>query len=116
MPIREATVEQLDEARRASDGTGAPRILDVRTEGEHAIASLSGALLIPLHELNGRVGELAEEGWGHDDPVFVLCHHGVRSRTGAAILQGMGFQNVASVTGGIEAWSLRVDPAVPRYS
>ena len=115
MPIRETTVEQLDEALRASGGAATPRLLDVRTEGEHAIASISAAVLIPLHELHGRVGELIEEGWGHDDPIFVLCHHGVRSRTGAAILESLGFRDVVSVAGGIDAWSLRVDRSVPRY-
>jgi rhodanese-related sulfurtransferase len=48
-------------------------------------------------------------------PIVVYCHHGVRSLSGAAILQQAGFEKVASMRGGIEAWSLLVDPSVPRY-
>ncbi|MFI5299957.1 MAG: rhodanese-like domain-containing protein, partial [Polyangiales bacterium] len=85
------------------------------TEGEHQVAAIEGAVLIPLHELPRRSAELLELGWALDAPVAVLCHHGVRSRSGAAILQGAGFTSVRSVAGGIEAWSVRVDPSVPRY-
>jgi len=45
----------------------------------------------------------------------VYCHHGIRSLSGAAILAAAGFPNVASMSGGIERWSLQVDPDVPRY-
>ena len=47
--------------------------------------------------------------------VVVYCHHGVRSLSGAAILGQAGVENVYSMAGGIEAWSQRIDPAVPRY-
>jgi adenylyltransferase/sulfurtransferase len=47
--------------------------------------------------------------------VVVYCHHGVRSLRGAALLRQAGHENVASLAGGIDAWSLYVDPAVPRY-
>lgn len=112
MPIFEVQVDDLADALRSP---APPRILDVRTEGEHAVAAIDGAVLVPLHELSARLAELTELGWGHADPIAVLCHHGVRSRSGAAILQAAGFENVRSVAGGIEAWSLRVDPSVPRY-
>jgi rhodanese-related sulfurtransferase len=46
--------------------------------------------------------------------VVVYCHHGVRSLSGAAILRRAGI-DAASLSGGIDAWSLTVDPAVPRY-
>ena len=47
---------------------------------------------------------------------YVLyCHHGVRSLAGAEFLRGRGLTRVANLTGGIDAWSVRVDPAVPRY-
>jgi rhodanese-related sulfurtransferase len=45
----------------------------------------------------------------------VYCHHGVRSLTGTHLLMRAGFTNVASLSGGIEAWSVFVDPTVPRY-
>jgi rhodanese-related sulfurtransferase len=116
MPIRETTVHTLATALAAPLAPPMTRVLDVRTEGEHTLASLPCAVLIPLHELHGRAAELIEGGWSYDDRVFVLCHHGVRSRTGAAILESLGFLDVASVTGGIDAWSLHVDPTIPRYT
>ncbi len=109
MPIREITVAEL---ATAIAGPTKPLLLDVRTEGEHAIAALEPCVLVPLHELDGRVGELAEL---RDGAVVVYCHHGVRSRSGAAILEAHGFRDVVSLRGGIDAWSLQVDPKVPRY-
>jgi rhodanese-related sulfurtransferase len=87
-------------------------LLDVRRLPEWQAAKIAGATLIPLQELEGRAGEIA--AW-KEKPVVVYCHHGVRSMRGAAFLRNLGFKNVHSMAGGIEAWSLIVDPAVPRY-
>jgi rhodanese-related sulfurtransferase len=45
----------------------------------------------------------------------VLCHHGGRSMQVAMFLAQHGFERVANVAGGIDAWSRDVDPSVPRY-
>ena len=50
-----------------------------------------------------------------DRRVVVHCHRGGRSAKASRILQGAGFADVAALSGGIEAWSLTVDPEVPRY-
>src|SRR5262245_8361257 len=87
-------------------------LLDVRQPAEHEFAALAGSVLIPLSELPRRVGEVRPpEG----ALVVVYCHHGVRSLHGAAFLEQCGVGPVASLAGGIDAWSLAVDPAVPRY-
>ncbi len=91
---------------------GAPVLLvDVRQPEEHAYCALPGSVLIPLGELHARTSEV--------DPgealVVVYCHHGVRSMSGAAILRQASLPNVASLAGGIDLWSLTVDPTVPRY-
>jgi len=87
-------------------------LLDVREPKEYAICQLPGSVLIPLGDLPGRTHEL-------DIPdgakVVVYCHHGVRSLRGAGYLMQMGFENVASMTGGIDWWSQLVDASVPRY-
>jgi rhodanese-related sulfurtransferase len=86
--------------------------VDVRQPWENEFCRIPESALIPLPELSSRVGEVeAPEG----ALIVVYCHHGVRSLSGAAILQQAGFCNVASLAGGIEAWSVRVDPKVPRY-
>lgn len=87
-------------------------ILDVRRPNEFATAKIDGATLIPLHELDSRFTEIAE--W-KDRPIVVHCHHGVRSMNGTAILRKLGFTNVHSMAGGIDVWSLVVDPKVRRY-
>ncbi len=91
---------------------GAPVLLvDVRQPEEHAYCALPGSVLIPLGELHARAAEV-EPG---EALVVVYCHHGVRSLSGAAILRQAGLPNVASLAGGIDLWSLAIDPAVPRY-
>lgn len=85
-------------------------LLDVRQPEEHAFCALPDSTLIPLGELMGRVEEVQPEG----KTVVVYCHHGVRSLTGAMILQQAGIR-AASLAGGIDRWSVAVDPAVPRY-
>ena len=87
-------------------------LLDVRLQREWNIARIQGATLIPLQELDARAAEIAP--W-KDRPIITYCHHGVRSLNAAAILRKKGFTNVHSLAGGIEAWSLIIDPAVPRY-
>lgn len=87
-------------------------ILDVRRQNEWDTTHLDGATLIPLDQLAARASELAP--W-KNRPIVVHCHHGVRSLSATALLRKLGFTNVHSMAGGIDAWSLIVDPAVRRY-
>jgi len=87
-------------------------VLDVREPDEHAIASIAGARLVPLGTLAQRIGEL--EPW-RDRRVVVTCHHGPRALRAAEALRARGFRRVENLAGGIEAWSLTVDPRVARY-
>jgi rhodanese-related sulfurtransferase len=69
-------------------------------------------VLVPLREVEARLGEL--EAW-REQRVVVHCHRGGRSAKACRILRRAGFADVSALSGGIEAWSLTVDPAVPRY-
>jgi adenylyltransferase/sulfurtransferase len=102
----EIEVEELAELR---SNRREVTLLDVRTPEEHAIARIEGAKLIPLHELPDRLGELDTS-----ESIVVHCHHGPRSLRATQILREMGYQAV-NLRGGINAWSERVDPSVPRY-
>jgi molybdopterin/thiamine biosynthesis adenylyltransferase/rhodanese-related sulfurtransferase len=87
-----------------------PVLLDVREPHEFAITALPGAVLIPLGELESRLGEL--------DPAaatVVYCHLGVRSARALARLRAAGFADARHLAGGVDAWSRTVDPALPRY-
>jgi len=101
------TVEDLQAMRRS--GT-APFLLDVREPDEHFVARIDGAKLIPLGELMTRVGEIPR-----DEKVVVHCKLGGRSAKAVAALMELGFENVWNVNGGIQAWSERIDPTVPKY-
>lgn len=85
-------------------------LLDVRTPMEHGIARIEGATLIPLQELPQRIAELPREG-----PIVVHCHHGGRSAQAVEYLRRLGFEETRNLDGGIDAWSLEIDPSVPRY-
>ncbi len=87
-------------------------LLDVRDRDEYDRARLEGSTLIPVGELGDRLDEIAEHRSG---PVVVHCHHGPRSRRACELLIENGFTQVEEMAGGIEAWSLTVDPDVPRY-
>ena len=100
-----------DLAARIKSGS-APRLLDVREDEEHQFAALPGSKLIPLGQLPGRVGEI--ESWKHE-PVVVYCHHGVRSLHAIGWLREQGFAHLENLAGGIDRWSLEVDPSLPRY-
>jgi rhodanese-related sulfurtransferase len=88
-----------------------PVLLDVRTPQEHALVALPGSVLIPLQEFGERTSELdALKG----KPVVVYCHSGVRSFHAAAFLASRGVE-ATSLAGGIDRYSVDVDPSLPRY-
>jgi rhodanese-related sulfurtransferase len=86
-----------------------PLILDVREPDEYRKANLGGRL-IPLGEIQRRIGELDPK-----QEIIVLCHHGNRSKTVVEFLYQNGFNDVKNLAGGIQEWSLKIDPKVPRY-
>ena len=87
-------------------------LLDVREPDEYATARIEGSRLIPMSELGQRVDELEPY---RDTLIVVHCHHGVRSLHVAQALRNHGYAKVQSMAGGIDQWSLLVDPTIPRY-
>lgn len=83
--------------------------LDVRRDEERETSNLGG-FHIPLDQLEARYHEIP-----HDKlPLIVYCHHGVRSLYATQFLKFHG-HDALSLRGGIDAWSLEIDPSVPRY-
>jgi rhodanese-related sulfurtransferase len=91
-----------------------PVLVDVREPDEWRICRLDGAVLVPLGEIEERAEELFE-AHGAETAVVVYCHHGVRSLTGASILQAKGMRGARSLAGGIDQWAVAVDAGVARY-
>jgi rhodanese-related sulfurtransferase len=87
------------------------RLIDVREPWEVAAAHIEGSLAIPMGEVPAR----AHQELDPDEPLVVFCHAGVRSMNVTVWLRNQGFEKVQSMRGGIDAWSLEVDPSVPRY-
>ncbi len=97
------------ELKRRLDAGECICVLDVREPHEFAAAQMGGRL-IPLNDLPQRVGEL--------DPtqeIVVHCKLGGRSQRAAEFLAQAGFKKLHNLSGGIQAWSEKVDPAVPKY-
>lgn len=96
------------------DGMGDGRVVlvDIREPEELALAAVPGALHVPMGDLAARVHEIDLD---EDQTLALICHTGRRSLAAAAALQRMGIDQARSVAGGIEWWSLRIDPSGPRY-
>jgi rhodanese-related sulfurtransferase len=88
-------------------------IIDVREPEELALSRLEGAVPIPMQSVPAELQKL--EALSDESDLAVLCHHGVRSLNVVAWLRQHGIENCFSVTGGIDRWSVEIDPSVPRY-
>jgi monothiol glutaredoxin len=84
-------------------------LFDVRPEAERGIAS------IPAAKALDPAGQELLMQLDRNTPVAFHCHHGIRSQAFAEQMLGQGFKNVYNLDGGIDAWSLQIEPAVPRY-
>jgi adenylyltransferase/sulfurtransferase len=105
-PLREKSAVEVAALRARGEDF---LLLDVREPEEHERARIDGARLIPLGELPIRLAELAT--W-KDRTVVVHCRSGGRSARACRLLEEQGFADVWNLTGGIDAWSLTVDPRV----
>jgi rhodanese-related sulfurtransferase len=110
--VSQISVEQL--AERLADSRDNLQLVDVREPQEVAIACLDGFENLPLSEY----AEWADQVPTRFDPhaeTLVLCHHGIRSSQMCQWLITQGFTNVKNIAGGIDAYSIVVDPSIPRY-
>jgi len=110
MELPEGIHMQVQDLKGRMDGGQAITVLDVRNPPEYEICRIEGSTFIPLPELSDRLGELNK-----DQPIVVHCHHGPRSTRATLFLRQQGFQQTWNLAGGIGAWSLEVDPSLPRY-
>ncbi|MEP3482705.1 MAG: rhodanese-like domain-containing protein [Fuerstiella sp.] len=86
--------------------------LDCREQSEYDTVKIEGASLLPMSEIQTRVGEIEKH---KNSKMVIHCHHGGRSLNVAMWLKGQGFENVSSMTGGIDVWAQEIDSTLPRY-
>ncbi len=111
-PFIEIDVNALAEILAAAPPTA--QLIDVREPQELALAAITGFTNLPLSQFSVWETQIHSH-FEADQETIVLCHHGMRSAQMCQWLAGQGFTQVKNVAGGIDAYSLRVDPTVPRY-
>ncbi|HEY8076307.1 MAG TPA: Grx4 family monothiol glutaredoxin [Labilithrix sp.] len=110
-PNEPARVKPLTAPELAAwrDQKKAFELFDVRPENERALAKLDFAKALDA------AGEKHLLSLPKDAAIVFHCHHGTRSRSAAERVLREGFSNVYNLEGGIDAWSQKIDPKVPRY-
>lgn len=108
----EITPAALNELRQSPEAP-AFRLIDCREEDEFSFCRIEGAELFPLSSFGDAPARLLA---GDDDKAIIIyCHHGMRSMNATLFLRERGKAEVWSLAGGIELWSTKIDPTVPRY-
>jgi adenylyltransferase/sulfurtransferase len=101
----------VDELKAKKDAGEEFRLIDVREPSEQRVARIEGADLHPLGQIMSWAQSLPDK----DEEIVLHCHHGMRSDRACQYLAAQGFTNVKNLIGGIDEWSLKIDPSVPRY-
>lgn len=114
--VREVGVSEVSR-RLGAPGTV---LLDVREAGERAVAAIEPSIWVPLGEVGAALDDPTSplsRTLGAGEDVVVYCKGGARSAkaAGQMIARGADPGRVASMAGGIDAWSDEIDPALPRY-
>jgi sulfur-carrier protein adenylyltransferase/sulfurtransferase len=104
-------IEEVDpEAAREEIERGDVVLLDTREVGEWNESHLEGATLVPPAEVIERADEVAPDP---SQRVLLYCASGNRSARAADALESeLGYENVASVAGGIKAWEAAGLPVI----
>ena len=85
-------------------------LVDVREQWEFDICQIKGAILIPMSEIDKSYVNLNK-----DNKIALYCHSGIRSMHVADFLLSKGFDSVANLQGGVDAWAQEIDTTVERY-
>jgi rhodanese-related sulfurtransferase len=110
--IDQITVKEFETRLESSDES--LQLVDVREPDELAIAHLDGFINLPLSQFGEWSDDIHNRLNSHRETI-VMCHHGMRSAQMCQWLIHQGFTQVRNLTGGIDAYSVQIDPTVPRY-
>lgn len=87
-------------------------LLDCRRDDEHELCRIEGSIFIPMDELDEHLERLDGK---EDARIVVYCRSGRRSLFVASALRARGFPHAKSMTGGINQWSVEIDPSIQQY-
>ncbi len=107
------SVQQLQQIIRDAD-PGSLQLVDVRESPELEICRLSDFRHYPLSQHENWSLQIPTE-LDPSRPVYVICHHGMRSAQMVSWLQHQGYTQATNIRGGIHAWSVEIDPSLPQY-
>ncbi|HCR71464.1 MAG TPA: rhodanese [Anaerolineae bacterium] len=113
--MNEITVTELGEKLKSDEKFV---LLDVREAWELETAKIEDSRLevTPMSRLaNEGPDALPESVKKKENPVYVLCHHGNRSKQVTMWLESQGYENIFNVQGGIDAFANQVDKSIGVY-
>lgn len=108
MVVNEINVNDLNERIQSGEKIN---LIDVREQHEYDLVNLDG-ILIPLGQLESRLGEIDHL---KDEEIIIHCRSGARSAEACKIMMKKGFKNPKNLVGGINRWSMLIDPSMPIY-
>jgi rhodanese-related sulfurtransferase len=97
---------EIDQQSFATAHADGAFVLDVREPPEYVEGHVPGAVLVPMAQVLDRQSELPV-----NQPVYVICASGNRSKTATDWLRGRGIDAI-SVAGGTSAWASSGHPVV----
>ncbi|MBK5231870.1 MAG: molybdopterin-synthase adenylyltransferase MoeB [Thermoleophilia bacterium] len=103
--VQEITPQEAFAELESSDAV----LIDTREPYEYAESHIDGANLIPPAMVADNIADKVPD---KSTRVLLSCRSGVRSATAAEVLMGMGYEDVASVAGGILEWQEQGLPVI----
>ena len=103
------TISAID-AKKLREKNPSAIFLDVREKSELTICKINHSIHFPLSLISENFNLLPK-----NIPIIVYCHHGIRSMKAVNFLLKNGFDKVFNLDGGINAWSIQIDPSIPKY-
>jgi rhodanese-related sulfurtransferase len=97
--VTEVTPAEVAQMRESGERA---TYLDVREPNEWNLGRIPGAVFLPRGQLESKIEELVPRG----ERVIIYCARGNRSALAADTLQQMGYENVASMSGGFQQWAM----------
>lgn len=99
-PSAAGGMRKVDSAGLLDAQKAGAQVVDVRTPGEYQMGHIKGSINVSVSEIRS-----AAASWNRDKEYVLYCASGARSADAQAVMQDMGFKNVADLTGGVSAWT-----------